>query len=556
MKGRWFLLACAGLVVVRMALGAHAPAAVDAHACLAALALALVSRAPRAAIITASLVVAGVVASIVTSWDPWISLLALPAAIGPAAFFVLAASGSCRQAFLAGVGVGGALNAVAALIQRVYTWPDALRRMDELGLDAAAVQRLSEARPLGLSVSPDLAGGLCLAGAFCALALALEVKDRRQRLALVALAACSASGLLLVRSFGTALALVAGVGACALAFALGRSRKLGVIVAGVGAGAGALALGVAFAVRGADALARSAGERLLNWESAVALFVDHPVLGVGYMRFPAGYLLTREPGSNLTRYAHSTPLEHLAETGLVGGVLAAAALVVAARAIWTRRATLGNADVILLGAAAAAAVRLVVDYDGHVAQSASVVAVVTGLLLAEGEPAPAPPLQRRVTAALALLSLALVFLLGARQSLLENALDASDDTPLESWVRTFPFDVEPRLALGKRAVDALSACTQQEPCALARARALEALDPACARAHPPSAAFLLRARARLPAPDLPGDVAAALADADRALAVDPGNAGAHQLGIALARAQGLDDTQRVAAAERWGVTPP
>lgn len=539
-----------------MSLGAHAPAAVDAHACLAALALALVGRAPRPALLAAGLVVGSAVVSLVASWDPWISLLALPAALGPAAFFILASSGSCRQALLAGVALGGALNTIASAVQRFYTWPDALRRMDELGLDPATVARLTEARPLGLSVSPDLAGGLCLAGAFCGAALAFEVEDRRARLGLVAAAAVAAAGLLLARSFGTALALVVGVGVSSVAFALGRSRKLGLAVAGLGAGAALLALGVALAVRGVDALARSAGERLENWQAALALFAEHPLLGIGYMRFPAGYLAARAPGSNLTRYAHSTPLEHLAETGLVGGLLVVVAVVLIARSLWARRGALGNADVVLLGAAAAVATRFAIDYDGHVAQTASVAGVVWGLLLAEKEPGPAPVPQRRLTAALAVLSLGLVLVLAGRQGVLETALDAADDAGLRAWVRAFPFDAEPRLALGKRAVDSLAACTNAESCAAARAAALEALDPICARSHPPSAALLLRARARLPTADLPGDIGAALADVDAALAADPGNAAAHQLGIVLSRAQGLDDTARVAAAARWGVDSP
>jgi O-antigen ligase len=554
-NGRWFLLACAGLVVVRMAVAAHAPATVDAHIALAALALALVGRAPPVALAASGLVVTSVLLSVPWSWDPWISFLALPAALGPAAFFLLASSGSCRTALLVGVGAGGALNALVALVQRLWIWPEALRRIDELGLDPATVGRLTEARPLGLSLSPDLAGGLCLAGAFCALALALETKERRVRLGAVAVAALSASGLVVVRSFGGALALLVGAAVASGVLLIARSRRLGLRLAGVGAAAGALVVGVALFVRGPAALLRSAGERLENWKAALAIFESHPLLGVGYMRFPAAYLVERSPESNLTRYAHSTPLEHLAETGLIGALLVVMAIGIGARRLWSRRADLQSGDALLLGASAAAAVRLTIDYDGHVAQTASIAAVLWGLLLVEEVPGPAHAVQRRVLAILALLSLALVVVLAWRQSALERAREDHDDRSLHGYIEAFPFDVEPRLAAGAMAVDALAACTSEESCGAALARAHAALDPVCARRHPPSVAFLLRGTARLHAQDLEG----ALLDLDAALAVDPGNARAHELGLTVARAlerpADVIDARRAAAA-RWGVGAP
>jgi hypothetical protein len=550
-SGRAFLFACAGLIAVRMSLGAHAPALVDAHACLVALALCLVGRASRPAVLVASLVVGAAALSILASWDPWISFLALPAALGPAAFFLLASSTSWRAPLLAGLGLGGALNAVAAHVQHFITWPDAMKRMDQLGLDAATVQRLAEARALGLSVSPDLAAGLCAMGAFGAIALLLDVKDARARAALGLLAAISASGLLVTRSFGTAIALALGVGTSALVLALQRSRRTGLVVGAGGAVVAAAALGVAFAVRGADALSRSAGERVENWQAAWRLLVEHPLLGVGFMRFPAAYLEARAPGSNLTRYAHSTPLEHLAETGVVGGALAIAAVIIAARALWRRRQSLTSSDAVILGAAAATVFRLVVDYDGHVAQTASVAGVIFGLLLATDEPAPAPTSQRRAVAALAAVSAILVFVLVWRDA----ALQSDDDAALASYSARFPFDVEPRLARAAKALDQLAVCSSDDDCRDARVKIGAALDDVCTRTHPPSAALLLRGRARL----ITHDPAGAVVDADAALRVDPGSAAAHQLGIAAAHARGDDDAAvaaRVEAAQRWGVSPP
>ena len=566
MTGRAFLIGAFGLVVVRMCLPAHAPALVDAHVCLAALALALVAGAPKHALLAASLVVGGAVLSIPTSWDPWISLLALPAALGPAAFFVLASSGAARNAMLWGVGVGGALNAVVAVVQKTITWPNMLAHAAELGLDPTTVTRLQQARPLGLSLSPDLCGGLCLAGAFAALALALDVADNNKRVALAALSAVSASGVLVTRSFGTGLALALGAGAAALWFTArhgwqpaassapsARSREA-LIVGAAGAVVAVVALGAAFVVRGSEALSVSAGERIENWKAAVAIAQEHPLLGVGFMRFAAAYLTARSPDANLTIYAHSTPLEYLAEGGIVGALCVVLAFAVGARALWRRRDSLLAGDVVLAGGALAYAARLAIDYDGHVAQSASTAGVLWGLVLATGAPSPAPPLQRR------LLGVALAFagILTAVLFWRDGVLEGDASTPegqaaLQSYADRVPVDVVPRLKIAQQALDALDTCTKPEGCGEAATRAHAALDAIVEdREHPPSAALVLRARVWINE----GKLHSALKDVDRALVVDPGNALAHQLGISIVRTAGEPDEARVAEAARWHVTAP
>ncbi len=556
-----------------MGLTAHAPSLVDAHVCLAALALALVAGAPRHALVAAALVTGGAILSVPTSWDPWVSFIALPAALGPAAFFLLASTGSCRTALLWGVSAGGALNAVAAAWQKAIDWPEKLARAQELGLDEQVIATLRAARPLGLSLSPDLCGGLCLAGAFAAFALALEAPAarvdgaepdparplapeadpatvRRKRMVLAGIAAVSASGVVAVRSFGTALAFVVGIAVCAVAFALRRSLKQGLLLAGTGVVVAGAAAAVAFAVRGGDALAHSAGERVDNWRAALTIAAEHPLLGVGFMRFPAAYLATRTPDANLTRYAHSTPLEYLAEGGVVGALLVVGALVVCARALWKRRDSLGVADMVLAGGAAAYAVRLCIDYDGHVAQTASIAGVMWGLVLATEPPAPAGALQRRVTGAFVVLTAVLTGVLFFRDA----ALGGDDPGPLRSYAAAVPFDVEPRLKIGQQALDVLDNCVQADGCPEALALAHGALDPVVARAHPASVALVLHARVL----SHEGKLNAALRDLDAALAVDPGNPLAHQLAVGIVRTLGEKDetARRVAEAERWHVTLP
>jgi O-antigen ligase len=573
-SGRAFVLAAGALLVVRMCLTAHAPSFVDAHASLAALVLAFVAGAPRPARRAATLCLFGALLSLPSSWDPWMSLLTVPAILGPMAFFLLASSGSCKSALLAGAGIGGGVNAVVAIVQRTITWPRALARMDELGLDAASAARLADARPIALSLSPDLAGGLCLVGAFCACALALDV-DKRARVAMLVLAATSASGLLVVRSFGCTVALVVGVAVSALLFARDRppgahsavgessgtaraadaspggkqaprGRARAGLVAAIGLVIVAVALVVALMTRGAGAAGRSAAERVENWRAALDVLSEAPWFGVGLMRFGAAYLEIRGPETNVTRYTHSGPLQVLAETGVVGALLAAAALIVIGRAIWQRRAAFTSSDRVVCGAAAALVLRACVDYDLHVSQTASVLGVVVGLLIARAEPAPAEPLQRRAIAAVSVAALGLLLVLGMRQGVLES----EDAGALTAYIDKLPLDTEPRIALGAQGVDALAICADHASCVAARKRAFDALDPLAARAHPPPVALVLRARANASI----GHLDEALADVDGALKGDRGSAPAHRLGIALSRALKRNDVEaRMDAARAWSV---
>lgn len=554
MTGRWFLLSCGGLVLVRMCLAAHAPAAVDAHAGLAALVLGMVAGVPRTALVVAGLVIASAAVSVPMSWDPWLSLIALPAILGPAAMFLVASSGAARPALLGGLTAAGALHAAAALVQRFHTWPDALRRMGELGLDAAAVARLTSQRPLGFTVSPDLAAGMSMAAACAALALTLEVRDPRIKRAAAASALLSLGALLVFRSFGSALALLAG-GACAGVVAWARPHeRRGPLVLGGAAAVGVIGVGVAAMARGLDSLAVSAGERLENWRAALAILENAPLWGVGFMRFPAAYLVERSPGSNITRYAHSGPLQVLAESGVIGAALLGAALVVAAWAfiVRVRRASLTSSDLVLLCGAIAALLRTLIDYDAQIAQTASTVALLWGLLLAYPTPEPAPALQRRALGLCVLLVVPLVPLLAWREHVIAESRADAREEGVASYLRAFPHDVEPALALAKLRVDRLGACTDEDSCGVAGRAALEVLDPLCSRAHPPAAAFLLRAHAHLASHEL----RKALDDADAALRAHPGQESAHLLGIVTARTLGLDVRAREEAARRWGVAPP
>lgn len=67
----------------------------------------------------------------------------------------------------------------------------------------------------------------------------------------------------------------------------------------------------------------TANDRLYLWGIAMDMLKDHPVLGVGPANYPY-YFFDYEQGVRYThggRVAHSTPIEYLAETGIVGMII-------------------------------------------------------------------------------------------------------------------------------------------------------------------------------------------------------------------------------------------
>ena len=73
-------------------------------------------------------------------------------------------------------------------------------------------------------------------------------------------------------------------------------------------------------------LSTSSGNRWVWWEEAVGAFSDRPLLGWGAGSFPVTHLLYRKPPPLPVRQPHSVALQFLAETGLVGALLALGAI--------------------------------------------------------------------------------------------------------------------------------------------------------------------------------------------------------------------------------------
>ena len=76
----------------------------------------------------------------------------------------------------------------------------------------------------------------------------------------------------------------------------------------------------------------SSGDRLLAWIAAVRMFLDYPIIGVGWERFTE---YVRNYGLDKKLIAHNTMLSVLAETGIVGFVFFMSIIITTFKQLWT-----------------------------------------------------------------------------------------------------------------------------------------------------------------------------------------------------------------------------
>jgi tetratricopeptide (TPR) repeat protein len=211
--------------------------------------------------------------------------------------------------------------------------------------------------------------------------------------------------------FGTALVLGVAAVVVAMRFVLGRAVDRGVArgVAGALVGAGVIVLVVAFVRAGgpldfvrdrwqefnnpASAQVANVPGRLASvsssnrfrwWQEAWNAWVDNPAQGTGAGTFGLTDQIERRTSLAVVE-PHSTPLQFLTETGIVGFVLWVGLIATAAVAIWRRG---GNGATLALALAAAVAVlHSLVDIDwDYVAVQGPLFLVVGALASAPGTP--------------------------------------------------------------------------------------------------------------------------------------------------------------------------
>jgi tetratricopeptide (TPR) repeat protein len=98
----------------------------------------------------------------------------------------------------------------------------------------------------------------------------------------------------------------------------------------------------------ASRLASGAGNRYDYWRVAVDAWRAHPLAGVGAGGYDKPYFAHRVTSEDI-RQPHSLPLQVLAELGIAGGLLFAAALALIAAGAWRRIRDGGRAPVVVAG---------------------------------------------------------------------------------------------------------------------------------------------------------------------------------------------------------------
>jgi UDP-N-acetylmuramyl pentapeptide phosphotransferase/UDP-N-acetylglucosamine-1-phosphate transferase len=255
----------------------------------------------------------------------------------------LAGAGMAGATLFAGLAVlgqsrGAVLAAAVSLLVVLALLPGRLRRIVALLVSAAC---LAPALPGLLDVYRDgiaagelrgAAGGLIAAAAAAGAIWSLLVTFERR---------ASASRLRLRRAVAGGVAVLALAGAAAAVASADRigdfaDRQYTAFVK----------LGGPHGEPTASRLATGAGNRYDYWRIAVKAWREHPLAGVGAGGYDKPYFAQRTTAEDI-RQPHSLPLQVLAELGIVGGLLFAAALVLIAAGAWRRIRVDGRAPVVV-----------------------------------------------------------------------------------------------------------------------------------------------------------------------------------------------------------------
>ena len=388
---------------------------------------------------------------------PFEQVLRLPALLGPV--FLAVAMGwappSLTGRLPTVLALSGFAHAVASLWQRFFLYPDLLQQQSELGLTKAQIFRISEGRTLGLSASPDLSAAIGMAALFACLGL-LNTRPKSERPMWGIAFVVVLCGLILNGSTGVFLATAVG-----LAVVLGRysNHLRSVRPWGFLLGAGTIAAAV-LGFRGVAALTTSSHERLLNWRGAWRVFSEHWGVGVGPAGFGPSYELFRPVGSNITRYAHSMPLQTVAELGIAGLLLLLGlGLILLRLSKELQPARAAGIQSWLWGGLVGLVAHACIDYDFQSAQTVCLLVIVPFAVLNTSSEREAfarfATRTEKITCGVLVLGLiGGTWFLTERQKILQQTFLAPSPSHavaaqevLETWVARYPGDLEARLAL-------------------------------------------------------------------------------------------------------------
>jgi hypothetical protein len=201
----------------------------------------------------------------------------------------------------------------------------------------------------------------------------------------------------------------------------------------------------------------NSGNRWVWWEEAVGAWSAKPLQGWGAGSFPVTHKLYRKVDIGVAQ-PHSVPLQFLAETGLIGALLALGALGVLLFAALDRVRELGagrerDIAVALFAAATAWLVHGAVDWDWDIPGVTLPALIFLGLLVAiprsrSSWPLPTEPIERPAAPrAVALAAAVLVLALAIVSAALPPWADSMADSAL--LVRTNADDSERERATAK-----------------------------------------------------------------------------------------------------------
>ncbi len=303
--------------------------------------------------------------------------------VAAAFLFGLARLSAPGDRLVAALAAGVALTALVALHQAAGGLAGARSAVDTLppAWRDAALARITGGRAFGTSALPGHFAALLMLAVPILAERAWRARGWR-RLGWGLLIALAGAAILLTRS----LAAVA-VGGALLLPVLVRDRR------GRLAAAGALALAAlavaALAWRTDIASLEPLRLRWANWRTAAWVFSSHPWLGVGLGGVGQAALAGPSGATNITPYAHNTPLQLLAEFGVAG------ALPLAAGAAWlvglVRRAWPAHPALAL--AVASLPLHNLVDFSAYAPEVLLPWAVLAGALAARVSPPPPRPLR-------------------------------------------------------------------------------------------------------------------------------------------------------------------
>ncbi len=142
-------------------------------------------------------------------------------------------------------------------------------------------------------------------------------------------------------------------------------------------------------------ISTNSGNRYVWWKEAVGAWADRPVGGWGAGSFALLHLRYRHDGLLVTQ-AHSVPLQLLAETGVVGLLLVAGALLALLAAALARTRALRSGRerdlaIALLAACAAWLVHGFYDWDFNIPAVTAPVLAMLGILAGRPDPRPRAP---------------------------------------------------------------------------------------------------------------------------------------------------------------------